>query len=229
MKVIPTVTGAVATLALAAGIAFSVNSPGANVSDVITPAVSASPHYTQSAPPAPSVSAKSLITAQGTDNTYVVKKNDTLSGIGTASGINWQGLYCANEKVIGSDPNDIKIGQVLKVGSAVCSIPVPKVTVTLSHNGSSSPVNPVANSQVNPGSYGGFQACVISRESGGNSQVMNSSGHYGLYQFSASTWADNGGNPADFGHASVAEQNAVFATAMSKPGGAENWSPYDGC
>ena len=82
---------------------------------------------------------------------------------------------------------------------------------------------------VSPSSYSGFQACVISRESGGNSQVMNSSGHYGLYQFAASTWAAYGGNPADFGHASVAEQNAVFNAAMASPGGASNWSPYDGC
>jgi Transglycosylase-like domain/LysM domain len=81
---------------------------------------------------------------------------------------------------------------------------------------------------VNPGSYSGFQACVISRESGGQSQVMNSTGHYGLYQFSASTWAAYGGNPASFGHASVAEQNAVFANAMAQ-GGQSNWSPYDGC
>jgi hypothetical protein len=57
---------------------------------------------------------------------------------------------------------------------------------------------------------------------------MNSSGHYGLYQFSASTWAAYGGNPADFGHASAAEQNQVFANAMAA-GGQSNWSPYDGC
>lgn len=88
-------------------------------------------------------------------------------------------------------------------------------------------VTPAANSTYTGGT--GFQACVIARESGGNSQVMNSTGHYGLYQFSASTWAINGGNPATFGNASVAEQNQVFATAMSKPGGAQNWAPYDGC
>jgi len=82
---------------------------------------------------------------------------------------------------------------------------------------------------VSPSSYSGFQACVIARESGGNSQVMNSSGHYGLYQFAASTWAAYGGNPATFGHASVAEQNQVFANAMATPGGKNNWSPYDGC
>jgi Transglycosylase-like domain len=76
---------------------------------------------------------------------------------------------------------------------------------------------------------GAFQQCVIRRESGGQSQVMNASGHYGLYQFSAATWAAYGGNPASFGHASVAQQNQVFANAMATPGGASNWRPYNGC
>lgn len=75
---------------------------------------------------------------------------------------------------------------------------------------------------------GSFQACVIAAESGGNSQVMNPSGHYGLYQFSASTWAEYGGNPADFGDASVAEQNQVFDNAIAA-GGESNWAPYDHC
>jgi len=75
---------------------------------------------------------------------------------------------------------------------------------------------------------GSFGACVVARESGGNSQVMNSSGHYGLYQFSASTWAAYGGNPSTFGHASISEQESVFMNAMAR-GGQSNWSPYDGC
>lgn len=75
---------------------------------------------------------------------------------------------------------------------------------------------------------GSYQQCVISRESGGNSQVMNSSGHYGLYQFDAPTWASGGGSPADFGHASVAEQNRVFA-AVYAARGTQPWSPSDGC
>jgi LysM repeat protein len=75
---------------------------------------------------------------------------------------------------------------------------------------------------------GSFQSCVIARESGGNSQVMNSSGHYGLYQFSASTWAAYGGSPSTFGSASVAEQNQVFSNAIAA-GGQSNWSAYDGC
>jgi hypothetical protein len=83
-----------------------------------------------------------------------------------------------------------------------------------------------ASASSTPG--GSFGQCVVSRESGGKPQVMNSSGHYGLYQFSASTWARYGGNSADFGHASVAEQHKVFATALAQ-GGQFNWSPYDGC
>lgn len=90
----------------------------------------------------------------------------------------------------------------------------------------SSPVQ--SSGTVNPNSYSGFQACVIARESGGNSQVMNSSGHYGLYQFSASTWEAYGGSASTFGHASIAEQNQVFNNAMAQ-GGQSNWSPYDGC
>jgi LysM repeat protein len=86
-----------------------------------------------------------------------------------------------------------------------------------------------SSSTVSGGIPGGaFGQCVVARESGGNPQVMNASGHYGLYQFSASTWAEYGGNPADFGHASVAEQNQVFANALAR-GGEFNWSPYDGC
>jgi hypothetical protein len=78
------------------------------------------------------------------------------------------------------------------------------------------------------GASGSYEACVIARESGGNSQVMNSSGHYGLYQFSASTWQAYGGSSADFGHASAAEQQRVFHNAIAQ-GGQSNWSPYDGC
>lgn len=73
-----------------------------------------------------------------------------------------------------------------------------------------------------------FQACVIARESGGNPQVMNASGHYGLYQFDYGTWVSGGGSPADFGHASVAEQNQVFASVYAARG-TSPWGPYDGC
>jgi hypothetical protein len=85
-----------------------------------------------------------------------------------------------------------------------------------------------ASGVVSTSGMGSMQACIIARESGGNSQVMNSTGHYGLYQFSASTWAAHGGNPADFGHASAAEQNQVFSATVAADGYSD-WSPYDGC
>ena len=74
----------------------------------------------------------------------------------------------------------------------------------------------------------GCSSASSPRESGGDSQVMNASGHYGLYQFSASTWQEYGGSAGSFGNASVAEQNQVFNTAIAA-GGASNWTPYDGC
>jgi Transglycosylase-like domain len=85
-----------------------------------------------------------------------------------------------------------------------------------------------SSATVNPNDYSGFQSCVIARESGGNSQVMNATGHYGLYQFALSTWEEYGGSASDFGDASIATQNAVFANAMAHDG-ESNWSEYDGC
>ena len=84
------------------------------------------------------------------------------------------------------------------------------------------------SSSYSGGASSSFESCVIARESGGNSQVMNSSGHYGLYQFSASTWVAYGGSAGDFGHASASEQHQVFSNAVAR-GGQSNWAPYDGC
>jgi len=84
------------------------------------------------------------------------------------------------------------------------------------------------SSSYSGGASSSYEACVIARESGGNAQAMNSSGHYGLYQFSQSTWVAYGGSAGDFGHASAAEQHRVFSNAVAR-GGQSNWSPYDGC
>ena len=155
----------------------------------------------------------------------------------------WPVLYWANRDKI-QWANIISTGQVLKVPALPAKIPAapgqlapappppPPAPAPVAAASATSYAAPVqATSQVSGGTYsggGGFQSCVIARESGGNSQVMNSSGHYGLYQFSASTWAAYGGSAASFGHASVAEQNQVFNNAIAQ-GGQSNWSPYDGC
>jgi LysM repeat protein len=179
---------------------------------------------------------------------YTVKSGDTLSAIAKRvykSPDYWPVLYWANHHVI-RYANEIEVGQVLKVPAKPAKVPAPPSALGPAPAPAPAPVSSAAApasaapaqaapAQAEPaqatGTYSGgsgFQACVIAAESGGNSQVMNSSGHYGLYQFSSSTWSSYGGNPADFGNASVSEQNQVFNNAVAA-GGASNWAPYDGC
>jgi LysM repeat protein len=176
--------------------------------------------------------------------TYTVKSGDSLSAIASReyhSQDAWPVLYWANHTVI-KWANEIQPGQVLKVPAKPAKIPsapgqldqapaVSAVTVSASTAAAASTAAQTVSTAATytggtPG--GSFGACVVARESGGNAQVMNSTGHYGLYQFSSSTWAAYGGNPADFGNASVSEQNQVFSNALAA-GGQSNWAPYDGC
>lgn len=170
---------------------------------------------------------------------YTVKAGDTLSSIAKSVYQDpryWPALYWANHKHL-RYANQVTEGQVLTVPAKPAKIPdapsnlgpapVRSTASAATAPAATAPVE-VANATVSTSGDSSFQACVIARESGGNSQVMNASGHYGLYQFSASTWAAYGGDPADFGHASVAEQNQVFENAIAA-GGQSNWSLYDGC
>jgi LysM repeat protein len=174
---------------------------------------------------------------------YTVRSGDSLSAIAAHvyhDSAAWPVLYWANKSQLQS-ADLIQPGQRLRVPPKPAKIPSPPVVAAVAAPVASAPASAVASASapqaaapaqapttVQTSGNSSFQQCVIARESGGNSQVMNSSGHYGLYQFSASTWAAYGGNPADFGNASVGEQNQVFANAMAA-GGQSNWSPYDGC
>ena len=166
--------------------------------------------------------------------TYKVRPGDSLSSIAGRvyhkQGA-WPVLYWANRDKI-HWANVLSAGQVLKVPALPAKIPAAPSAL-----GPAAPAAPAAPAQAtgvlvstySGGAPGGsFGACVIARESGGNAQIMNASGHYGLYQFSEATWVAYGGAAADFGHASVAEQNQVFANALAR-GGQSNWAPYDGC
>ena len=175
---------------------------------------------------------------------YTVKAGDSLSVIAERSYHNqnaWPVLYWANRNRI-HWANVIEPGQVLRIPVKPAQIPDPPsllgpaapAPAPVAETAAPEAAPAAASSQgaadvsssATPG--GSFAQCVIARESGGQSQVMNGSGHYGLYQFSASTWAAYGGSSADFGHASVAEQNQVFNNAVAS-GGQSNWSAYDGC
>jgi hypothetical protein len=152
-----------------------------------------------------------------------------------------------------TDPNLIYAGQLFKVACQAAAqqlaarypapaatppprplaatAPPPAVQQPSSVGASGSGSNDSGPSVGSPEGYSGsssMQSCIIAAESGGSSQVMNSTGHYGLYQFSEQTWAAHGGNPADFGNASVAEQNQVYYNTVAADGYSD-WAPYDGC
>jgi len=172
---------------------------------------------------------------------YTVRSGDSLSAIAGKvyhKQNAWTVLYWANRGTI-HWANMISEGLVLKVPAMPAKIPAapgqlgpapapaPVAAPTATSASASAPAQATASGSYS-GASGSFEACVIARESGGNSQVMNSSGHYGLYQFSASTWVAYGGSAGSFGHASAAEQHRVFSNAVAR-GGQSNWSPYDGC
>jgi hypothetical protein len=181
--------------------------------------------------------------------TVTVRPGDTLSAIaGRACGD--PGDYFAlayNNNV--ANPDLIYAGQVFKVACQAAAQAIASRYGLMGNSpGSSPPSSPVhyvshASAAQAPapqqpasapavtsvsGTVGSMQACIIARESGGNPDAWNASGHWGLYQFSAATWSAHGGAPADFGNASVAEQNQVYANTVAQDGYSD-WAPYDGC
>lgn len=177
-----------------------------------------------------------------TPNSVQVNSGDTLSSISKrvyGSKRQWPALWYANKDRV-PNPNWLRTGQWLRISTwhphrqwltdaAYDAIPAPAPPVAVSPL--IAPLPAPVGSQPSYSYTGGssFQQCVISRESGGNPSAVNpSSGAGGLYQFLPSTWAALGhsGLPEN---ASVAEQNQAFQQAMSQPGGASNWAPYDGC
>jgi len=221
----------------AAGVKAASSSPSGSAATRLTLANrSAAKQATrQAAKPAASSS------GTATSRKYTVKPGDTLSDIAKRVYHDdrfWTAIYWANHRQL-RYANQITAGQVLTIPAKPAKAPAapktlgpgsaPVTTADATTGTAQQPVqSSLSTSTVSTSGDSAFQACVIQRESGGNAQVMNASGHYGLYQFSASTWAAYGGNPADFGHASVAEQNQVFDNAIAA-GGQSNWSLYDGC
>ncbi|HUB41522.1 MAG TPA: LysM peptidoglycan-binding domain-containing protein [Streptosporangiaceae bacterium] len=175
--------------------------------------------------------------------TYRVRHGDSLSSIARRlyhDRADWPALYWRNHRRI-RWADDIYAGQVLHVPAkpaheptapaALQPTPAPQVpsAAAVAPQVTAGPAAGSVTAEASTATPGGaFGACVVAAESGGNPQIMNATGHYGLYQFSESTWIAYGGSAADFGHASVAEQNQVFANALAA-GGESNWAPYDGC
>ena len=184
---------------------------------------------------------------------WTVQPGQTLWSIAGArygSQTAWPLIYQANHKHI-KWADQIQVGQVLTLPAWTGTVPQPprytsppppppvRVVYHRAHSEGSSVAYSGAHRTYHrtyhraytAGTYSGsgsMERCIIRAESGGNSQVMNSSGHYGLYQFSYSTWVGSGGSGGSFGHASVAEQQRVFHNAVAARGYSD-WTPYDGC
>jgi LysM repeat protein len=182
--------------------------------------------------------AASRLAVASKPTTYTVRPGDSLSSIAGRvyhDQAAWPAIYWANHSKVRS-ANDISVGQVLLIPARPAHIPkapveaapVQAAPVVLAASQSPGVAQAPAAAASTYSGGSGFTRCVIARESGGNAQIMNSSGHYGLYQFSEGTWEAYGGSAADFGNASVAEQNQVFDNALAA-GGQSNWSAYDGC
>jgi len=171
-----------------------------------------------------------------------VHPGDSLSSISQrefGSAASWPALWWANRHAV-HNPSVIQAGERLVVpGShkvkpwltraALAAIPAAvhaPVAAPPASTGAATSAAPAQ--QASYSGSGGFQSCVIQRESGGNPSAVNaSSGAGGLYGFLPSTWQSLGhsGLPEN---ASVAEQNAAFAQEYAQSGGAA-WSAYDGC
>lgn len=178
-----------------------------------------------------------------------VHAGDSLSSISQreyGSAASWPALWWANRHSV-HNPSVIQVGQRLQLpkshqvkpwlaSAALAAVPAPApapvaVSAPAPAAPSASPASVPSAAPVQQASYsgsGGFQSCVIQRESGGNPSAVNaSSGAGGLYGFLPSTWHGLGfsGLPEN---ASVAEQNYAFAKEYAQSG-TSAWAPYDGC
>lgn len=91
------------------------------------------------------------------------------------------------------------------------------------------PVVAVSSAATSTGASSGLAACIISHESGGDTQATN--GQYtGIAQWSPSSWAGGGGTKyaASPTSATYGQQVAVLNSMLAN-GQSGQWTPYDGC
>ena len=178
---------------------------------------------------------------------WTVKSGQSLSAISAAAygdSSLWPSLCWINKAHV-ANPDMIRTGQVLKLSpwhphaawldhAASHARPAPVVVVHIAHQDTGHRTYHRTYHRsytATAGSYhgsGGYESCVIARESGGNAGAVNpSSGAGGLYQFLPSTWHSLGyaGLPQN---ASVSTQKAAFQRLYAQAG-TSPWSPSDGC
>jgi LysM repeat protein len=193
-----------------------------------------------------------------TVRTYTVQPGDTLSGIAAKFGVSWKKLYAKNKKVIGSNPNRIFAGQVLKLPAGAAAVPLQQAPVSSTPQ-QSQPVTGSGSQSASSGSQtsSGSQSASSGSQTSSSQQGQQSAGSGGGGQVSTAggssfqqcvSWRESGNTPTDpdglygflpstwhqlgysgtAGQASVATQQAAFSKAYAM-WGTSPWAPYDGC
>jgi LysM repeat protein len=197
--------------------------------------------------------------AQHTVRTYTVRPGDTLSGIAVRYGISWKKLYAKNKKVIGSNPNLIFAGQVLKLPAGARAVPLQQAPV--SSTPQSQPVTSAGSQSASPDSQpatsGSQSASSGSQSATSGSQASSQSASSGGGQVSTAgqssfqqcvSWRESGNTPTDpdglygflpstwheLGYSGTAGQASVATQneAFAKAysmWGTSPWAAYDGC
>jgi hypothetical protein len=122
----------------------------------------------------------------------------------------------------GRPATDAQVTASLAVLHRMLAPPPPAVSGTVSSSAPGSSSYAAAPSS-------GLASCIISRESGGNTQATN--GQYsGIAQWSPSSWAGGGGTAyaSSPTGATYAQQVQVLNNMLAN-GQASQWTPYDGC
>ena len=181
----------------------------------------------------------------GHRSAYTVVSGDTLSRISARfCGTSSDYLSLAGASGI-TNPNLIYPGQTIKLKCHAAPLQLTVASNGGAHRSAASHADDRApgrhalpgrhaapGGNVSTAGLGGFEACVISRESGGNPRAVNpSSGAGGLYQFLPSTWASLGfasAYPGGAQTAPVSVQGAAFDKLYAEAG-TSPWAPYDGC
>jgi hypothetical protein len=181
----------------------------------------------------------------GHRSAYTVVSGDTLSRI-SARFCGTPGDYLSLAGASGiTNPNLIYPGQTIKLRCHAAPLQLTVASTSGAHRSSASHAERAPGRHARPGRHAAppagtvstagmaaFEACVISRESGGNPAAVNpASGAGGLYQFLPSTWASLGyaaAYPGGAQTAPVSVQRAAFAKLYAEAG-TSPWAPYDGC
>lgn len=159
------------------------------------------------------------VQAAAAPSEWHVRAGDTLASISAAlcrTMRDWPAIWWPNRQEV-RNPDTLTSGETLTLRG--CSASAAEVQAALNAATPPSPPPSVSSSGTATGTFSGssgsLQACIIAAESGGNPDIWNPTGHWGLYQFSAGTWYSYGAAPGTFGNASASYQNQIYMNVVA--------------